>query len=569
MANLLMNVIGGIAQQSRRRFIHKTHHTEAEQASFLQALLQTNQDTALGRDLGLAGVKSVADFRQQVPVSSYADYEGYVDRAFQGEANVLTPDPVIYFNATSGSTGKQKIIPTTKRSRRAVARANQVAMGFAVHAAQRQGRSLGKMLFTNSARSFGRSPQGIPFGPISVSDLHLMGSVYQQIFAHPFEVLHATDSLTRNYLCLLFALRDRHLGIVSATFPVYALTFCDYLETYAESFIEDLATGTIAPWLNLEPSLRQTLERQWHPNPQRANELRHILQNEGYLRPKQAWPQMAFIVTARGGTSNFYFNRFADYFGDTPIFGGIYSSSEATYAVHRDFGTDGVILAINSGFYEFVPESEWDAEQPQTCLPHELNVGDRYRILVSTLNGFYRYDIGDIVEVEGFYNTAPIFIFRHRRGGILSSTTEKTTEFHLLQTMQRLQQEFGITLENFCVTLSDAEIPPHYRINIELVPGQTFDQPHGFLHRFDQILAELHASYARRRPEPIPDPRLRILAPGSFNQIRQRLIDRGTLESQIKLPHLTDDRHYLDGLTVEQEIRLAGQTTDPSLCIGT
>lgn len=558
MANVLLRGIGAVALQARRQFVRKTHHTEAEQAKFLQSILRLNQHTALGQDLGLDQITTVDEFRQRVPVSRYSDYEGYIDRAFQGEAAVMTPDPVIYFNMTSGSTGKQKIIPTTKRSRQAVSRANQVAIGFGVHAAQRNGRPLGKMLFTNSARSFGRSPQGIPYGPVSVSDLNLMGPIYQQVFAHPFEVLRAGDGLTRNYLGLLFALRDRHLGLVSATFPVYALTFCDYLETYADSLLNDLESGTLSSWLTLEPELRQTLEKIWKPHPKRAAELRQIVNAEGALRPKYAWPDIAFIVTARGGNSDFYFNRFPDYFGDTPVFGGTYASAEATYAVHRDFGTDGVILAVNSGFYEFVPESEWEADQPKTCLPHELQVGDRYRILISSLNGFYRYDIGDVVEVEGFYNTAPIFVFRHRRGGMLSATTEKTTEYHLLQTLQRLQQEFGITLENFCVTLSDPEIPPHYRVNIELAAGHSLDNPEAFLHRFDQVLAEVHASYAMRRPEPIPNPRLRILAPGSFAQLRQRIIDRGVLESQVKIPHLSDDRHYLDGLSVEREIVLGG-----------
>ncbi|MEO1208823.1 MAG: GH3 auxin-responsive promoter family protein [Cyanobacteria bacterium J06638_20] len=555
MANLALNVIGSVARQSRRRFVQQTQHTEARQAAFLRSLLQINQDTSLGQALGLPGMKTVADFRKQVPISRYSDYEPYVERAFQGEANVITPEPIVYFSLTSGSTGKQKILPITKRSRRAVSQANQVAIGFAAHAAKRDRRPLGKMLYTNSARPYGQSPQGIAYGPISVGDLNLMGALYRQVFAHPLEVLKAEKNLTRNYLALLFALRDRHLGIVSATFPVYALSFCEYLERHAESLIDDVRTGTIAPWLELEPELRDRLERQWQPDAKRAAELQSALDNNGSLRPKDAWHDLSFIVTARGGTSNFYLERFPDYFGDTPVFGGIYASAEATYGVHRDFGTDGVILAINSGFYEFIPEAEWEKDQPATVLPHELNVGDRYRILVTALNGLYRYDIGDVVEVEGFFNSAPIVTFRHRIGGILSSTTEKTNEFHVVQVMQRLQQEFDVALENFCITLAPGEIPPPYVANIELAPRQQLSNPEHFLRRFDELLCEMQVSYNAKRPDIIPSPALKILASGSFAQIRQRMVERGMLESQIKLPKLTGDRHYLDGLSVEQEVR--------------
>lgn len=554
--NLLLNLIGTVAQRARRKFIQQTHRTTDVQAEFLRSLLQHNADTVIGRDLNLGKHNTVAAFRENVPVSTYADYETYVDRAFQGEANIMTPDPNIYFSLTSGSTGKQKILPITKRSRRAVSRANQVAMGFAAYTAAQRRRPLDKMLFTNSAKPYGTSPTGVAYGPISVGDINLLGPVYERVFAHPVDVLRVEDSLTRNYLAMLFALGERRLGIVSATFPIYALTFCQYLETQAERLIRDLADGTLSSKLVLDHDLRQHLLAQRRPNPQRAQELHQIVETTGALRPKDAWPNLAFMVTARGGTSNFYMKRFPDYFGDLPVFGGVYSSAEATYGVHRDFGTDGVILAVNSGFYEFIPESQWDVAQPQTVLPHELNVGDRYRILVTTASGLYRYDVGDIVEVEGFYNSAPIFIFRHRRGGMLSAVTEKTTEFHLLQTMGQLQQEFNLQLENFCVTLSDDQIPPHYWVNIELATGQTLGQPDQFLQRFDEVLASVHNSYAVRRPRPIPDPCLRILAPGSYAQLRQRLLDRGVLESQIKFPHLTEDRHYLDGIGVAQEVRM-------------
>ncbi len=560
MGNLLLNLVGWAARRARHQFIQQTYHTEAIQAEFLRSLLRANQQTVLAHDLGLDAIDPdaadcVAQFRQKVPVSIYADYESYVDRTFHGESNVMVPDPVVYFSLTSGSTGKQKLVPITQRSRRAISRSNQTAMGFAAHAAMREGRSLNRMLYINSALPYGYSPQGIAYGPVSVGDLNLLGPIYERVFAHPIDVLRVKDSATRNYLALLFALRDRNVGIVSATFPIYALTFSNFLDKYAESLLHDLANGTLADWLKLDEPTRCRLIKRLRSHPHRATELRTLLDTTGTLRPNAAWPNLAFMVTARGGSSNFYFERFPDYFGDLPIFGGIYSSSEATYGVHRDFGTDGVILALNSGFYEFIPESEWDASQPQTVLPREVTVGDRYRIVVTALNGFYRYDVGDVVEIEGFYHTAPIFIFRHRQGGVLSAATEKTTEFHVIQTMGQLQAEFSIRLENFCVTLSDDTLP-HYWVNIEPIAGHGLTDPEQFIRRFDEVLAEVHRSYGLKRPDPIPDPQLRVLAPGSFAQIRQRLIEGGTLDSQIKIPHISSDRSYLSGLTIQQEAKI-------------
>jgi len=557
MGSLLLSLVKAVARRTKDRFIQQTKHVAAVQEKFLLDLLRCYQDTELGRHLGLATIKSVEQFRQQVPISSYTVYEPYAQRVAQGIPNVLTPDPVVYINMTSGTTGRQKLIPATKRSRRMLSKANQVSTGFMVAAAEKRGLPLGKMLMTSSARIFGITEGGIPYGPISAGTVILSGWLYKQIFAHPYETLLIGDSTARHYACLLFALRDANLSLIGATFPVTALQLGDYLECYGEELVEDLANGAIAPWLDLEPQLRTQLERQLKPAPKRAAQLRAILKTHGRLTPKLAWPKLSLIVTARGGTSDFYMERFPHYFGNTPVFGGIYSSAEATYGVYHDIDRDGTVLAIESGFFEFLPEDQWGLDNPQTLLPHEVLLGKRYRIVVTNYNGLYRYDNGDVVEILGFYNQAPIVIFRHRLGGLLSSTTEKTTEFHAIQVMQALQHEFDLSLENFCITLSEHEVPPHYVVNIELASGQTLADPERFLQRFDEILKEVHLSYAKKRADVVPSPRLRILSPGSFETLRQRLLQRGIPEAHLKFPHITEDRQYLTGLTVEREIRMA------------
>jgi hypothetical protein len=555
MSNLIMSLLATVTGQMRVSFVRKTQQVTAVQEKFLLTLLKAHQDTALGREYGLADIKTVEQFRQRVPILPYSSYEPYIDRIVQGEANVLTPDPVIYLNLTSGSTGKQKLIPVTQRSRRALGMANQVGISFAIESLRKIGRPIGKMVLTSSVQLLGKTLSGIEYGPVSVGSLRMSSGFQRQIFAHPYEALLPADSLTRHYLCLLFALKNRNTGVIGANFPILALRLCDYLETNAEDLIRDLETGAIAPWLKLEPELRRQLEQRWSADPQRAAELRQIVKTEGRLTPKLVWPNLSLVITARGGTSDFYFERFPAYFGDTPIFGGIYASAEATFGIYHDLNQDGAILAIESGFFEFIAEDQWQVPQPKTLLPHELTPGF-YRVLVTNYSGLYRYDIGDVVEVLGFYNQTPLVVFRHRLGGLLSSTTEKTTEYHVTQVMQQLQKDFDLLLENFCVTLSDREMPAHYWVNIELLPGDSLKDPQAFLHQFDQRLKEIHTSYEVKRRDQVPPPRLRILAPGSFASVRQQMIQRGIPESQLKFPHISEDRQLLAGLQVDHEVRM-------------
>jgi uncharacterized protein YjbI with pentapeptide repeats len=122
--------------------------------------------------------------------------------------------------------------------------------------------------------------------------------------------------------------------------------------------------------------------------------------------------------------------------------------------------------------------------------------------------------------------------------------------------MQHLQQEFNLRLDDFCITLSEDEFPSRYLVNIELANGQILDRPDQLLDRFEYWMREFNNLYGTARESQVPPPRLRILAPGSFAQLRQRQVERGMFDSQLKIPHISEDRNFLSGLPVLQEFEL-------------
>ncbi|NEP43100.1 MAG: GH3 auxin-responsive promoter family protein [Okeania sp. SIO2H7] len=557
--NFILPVLSAIARRAKANFATKTRQMDAVQERFLLKLLRSHQDTELGRKFKLSEVKTIDAFRERVPILPYSSYAPYTERIAKGEPNVLNPDSVIYINLTSGSTGNQKKVPVTQRFHKSLISANLASIGFAFDALAARSTSerkleFGKMLVTNSTLIQGKTEGGIEYGPVTVGSLRRGKLLYQYVLANSYDTLAIADSVSRHYVCLLFALGDGGVRSLVANFPMLVLRTCGYLEKYAPDLINDLKTGAIAPWVQIKPELRAKLERQLRPNPQRARELTEILQSEGRLTPILAWPKLSFVTTAFGGTSDFYFERFPDYFNDTPRFGGIFGTAEGHFGIYHDFDNEGSILAIDSGFFEFIPEEEWEAEQPKTIMPGEVKVGKRYRILVTSYSGFYRYDIGDVVEVLGFYEQTPIIVFRHRRGGLLSSTTEKTTEFHVTQAMRALCEEFKVELEDFCIALSAQEFPARYLVNVELAGDRSLDDPQAFLQRFDYWLAEYNNPYGTVRRSEVPPPRLQILAPGSFAIVRRRQVEKGMSDSQLKFPHISEDRNLLSGLTVVEEI---------------
>ena len=78
-------------------------------------------------------------------------------------------------------------------------------------------------------------------------------------------------------------------------------------------------------------------------------------------------------------------------------------------------------LAITSHFFEFVGEDG-------VYLAHELREGREYRVILTTGGGLTRYDLGDVVRVNGFVEATPSIEFIGRAGDVVDLCGEKLSE---------------------------------------------------------------------------------------------------------------------------------------------
>ena len=88
-----------------RRFDRAAAEPERAQAAVLRALLRRNARTAFGREQADA-IRTVAEYRRAVPLRDYEALRPYVRRIVEGEAAVLTAEPVTAFASTSGTTAE-------------------------------------------------------------------------------------------------------------------------------------------------------------------------------------------------------------------------------------------------------------------------------------------------------------------------------------------------------------------------------------------------------------------------------------------------------------------------------
>src|SRR5690349_15887977 len=105
-------VLKAIARPIRRRlaqFEAATHQPRDVQEALLHDILHHQTATAFGQDHRFDAIRSVEDFRRQLPVASYEYLEPYIARVRRGEVAALLADPRIHmFALTSGTTAVRK-----------------------------------------------------------------------------------------------------------------------------------------------------------------------------------------------------------------------------------------------------------------------------------------------------------------------------------------------------------------------------------------------------------------------------------------------------------------------------
>jgi hypothetical protein len=86
------------------------------QALWLGRCLQRNRDSEFGRCHGFERIFTVAEFRQRVPLSVYADVAPAIVRMANGEPNIQFEGSPIAFERTGGSAGGSKLVPYSSSS---------------------------------------------------------------------------------------------------------------------------------------------------------------------------------------------------------------------------------------------------------------------------------------------------------------------------------------------------------------------------------------------------------------------------------------------------------------------
>jgi hypothetical protein len=553
---LLLGVGKVIARPVRWKlnaFEAATHHPQAVQETLLRRILARQADTGFGRQHHFRDMRTVADFRRQLPVAGYDYFEPYIARVRRGEFDALLADRRVHmFALTSGTTAARKYIPVTDQYLADYRRGWNIwgLKAFRDHRAIR----LRPIVQISGDWDEFRTEAGIPCGAVTGLTATMQKRIIRWMYCVPACAGKVKDAAAKYYLVLRLSL-PRRVAMIIAANPSTLVQLARVGDTQKESLLRDLRDGTLSDDLDIPAAVRDAVAlqlRQRHP--QRVRELEDIIRRTGTLYPKDYWPARELMLgNWTGGSVGAYLRHYPRYYGEALLrdVGLIASEGRMTIPITND--TASGVLDITTHYFEFIPEDEAESPSPTVVAAHEVQEGRSYFILPTTAFGLYRYHIHDLVRVTGFHNRTPLVEFLSKGSHIANLTGEKLSEYHVTRAMSTVLRQLNLTLTSYSLAPCWDDVMPYYGLFVERPDAGENGLGQRLAELLDRQLGEENIEYRSKRESLRLGPvRLELLPAGAWARWdRERLARSGGTMEQYKHPCLINDVNFRAAMPVE------------------
>lgn len=407
--------------------------------SKLKSILEAHRNTAFGKDHGYESIKTPEQFSERVPLYDYYSMQPYFERIHETpNLPIVTADPVIWYVQSSGTSGKPKALPISKSGLADYSRASMLFMMSFINAGKEHKRVFEGTMLTFAAPAHLGDINGVPLGYMTGISRELIANALMRKLIKPGEeIFNMTDITEKLWAYAKYAVRENVTGLAGIT-------------TLAISFIRKMQN-------EFGPSLLNHFKGTKH-----ERRIRESLRDDGTLDLQTLWPHL-ILIGATGIDADPYKSWLSKTLPQAVLWDN-YAGSEGIYGTTLlPHTNNGIQLLPHINYFEFIPESEIENDEPNVIPLSEVKKGRRYEIVLTNLMGYTRYRIGDLVT---FIDTEPYSVHRiGRKGRVVNLAGEKLTDAHVTQGVTMACRKTGAELLDFTVVGTISGSRAHYTIS--------------------------------------------------------------------------------------------------------
>jgi hypothetical protein len=479
-----------------QRIISSPHEVQEEVFS---KLIKSAKDTVWGKQYNYANIKTVEQFKREVPIGNYESHSLYIERIMKGEQNVLWPSEVKWFAKSSGTTSaKSKFIPVTYESLE--------------ECHFQGGKDAMLMYLINKPESEMFEGKGLIVG-----GSHQLNQLYTESNSF-YGDLSAVMMQNMPFWAHYFRTPDLSIAIMD--------NWDEKLEKMARATLNENVTNIsgVPTWTIM------LIEK--------------LFEITGKSNLKDIWPNIELYI--HGGVSYVpYKKRFERMIQKEDMhYLETYNASEGFLGIQHRLNKNDMLLMLDYGiYYEFMPMEEYGKDHPKTYALHEVEPNINYAIVMSSNAGLWRYIIGDTIK---FTSINPfLFKISGRTKHYINAFGEELIVENADQAIANACLQCNATVKDYTaapIFFNNSNIGTHeWVIEFENTP----DNMQEFCKVLDEELKKLNSDYEAKRYNDIAiiKPIIHAAPAGTFHSWLKM---KGKLGGQHKVPRLCNSREYMD-----------------------
>lgn len=500
MIEILNAPIRGYFSFRDSRLVTLMEQQLVSQDVWLKYIVKNGASTEFGKKYGVFDKMNYEQFSAQVPLQNYNSLFPYIERIIKGEDYLLWNSKINWVAKSSGTTaGKSKFIPVSEES-----------LKYNNYLAARDSLTFYCEMFPETEMFSGKGitlggsfQQMEPDAKVKCGDVSaiLMNNmpILGEFLKAPAKEILLNDNWNEKLKLIAQNTYDKNITSLSGVPSWFLLVLKEVLKVSGKSNIMEV-------WPNLEVYFHGGVAFQ----PYEA-EYKKIIPKDDF----------------------FYMN--------------MYNASEGFFGFqYRRDCSDLLLLTDNGVFYEFIPIDASGEKRETPIQLADVEVGKLYALVITTLSGLWRYEIGDTIM---FTSTNPYsYQIVGRTTQYINTFGEELIVANADLAIKEACAETGAIFTDYTAApvyleTENAKACHEWLIEFSKRP----DDFERFVTKLDITLKSLNSDYEAKRTGDLilRKPQVTILPEGTF---LKWLSSVGKLGGQYKVPRLQNDRKIVDAI---------------------
>lgn len=494
----LTSIVNKLYFQPRRRELERyINKGEEMQHEILQYLVKRGKDTEYGRKYLFSTINNYNDYAQNIPLNTYEELKGYIERMRHGERNILWPGQVKWYAKSSGTTNdKSKFIPITHEGLQNV------------H--YQGGKDVLAYYLSNNPNSKLFSGKGLILGGSHSPNYNLSNSLVGDLSAILIENINPLANLVR--------------------VPSKEVALLSDFEVKRDRMAKEVISQNVTNISGVPSWMLSVLLR--------------VMELSGKKHLQEVWQNLE--VFFHGGISfTPYREQYEQLISKQDMqYMETYNASEGFFGIQDDPNDKSMSLMLDYGvYYEFLPMDEFESEKPNIVPLEGVEIGRNYAIIISTVCGLWRYEIGDTIQ---FTSVRPYkFVITGRTKYFINAFGEELIMDNAEKGIEAACKATGAQISDYTAAPifmdSNAKCRHQWLIEFTKMPDSISD----FERILDSKLQEINSDYEAKRFHDVTLQQLEVVV-ARKNLFNDWLKLKGKLGGQHKIPRLSNSRKNID-----------------------